>query len=224
MIKLLAAKGFKVILIRQAVTNTGRVALLILICLFLTGTLLAQLSKNTKTNTSGGLKVIVLEGADTVNSGGPSESVPLVVEVRDLNDRTVEGVMVSFQLPLTGPSGSFEGGVRNKEVITNSQGQASAPFTPNAERGKFTIEVKATSGTQTGSVTFMERNAAENVPGQGSWIGRHKTLVIIVAVVVVGATIGAILATRGGSSSTAGNSSTPTLTVSPGIPTVGGPQ
>jgi len=222
MIKLLVIKGFKVILIRQAVINVGRAALLILICL--TGTILAQQpSKNTRMNSNGGLKVIVLEGEDAVNSGGPSENVMMVVEVRDLNDRPIEGAMVNFRLPLMGPSGSFEGGMRTKDAVTNSQGQASAPFTPNAERGKFTIEVKATLGPQTGTVSFMQRNAAESVPGQGSWIGRHKKLVIIGAAVVAGVTIAVVLATRGGSSSTAGNSNS-TITISPGIPTVGGPQ
>jgi hypothetical protein len=208
-------------MITHVVIRIRHIALLIAICLLATGTMVAQRSKRANTADIGGLRIIVLEGKDAVNNG--LETVTLVVEIRDRNDRTVEGATVDFQLPLMGPSGSFEGGVRNKQVISNSEGQASAPFTPNAERGRLTIEVKATSGALTGMATIMQRNSAESVPGIGNWFGRHKKLVIIGAVVIAGTTIGVILATRGGSS-TAGSSSNPTLTISPGIPTVGGPQ
>jgi hypothetical protein len=168
------------------------------------------------------LKILVLEGADAVNNIRVPMPTDLVVEVRDQNDRPVEGAMVSFQLPLMGPSGSFEGGVRNKSVMTNVQGQASAPFTPNTEAGKFTIQVKAMIGGLNGMTSITERNAAEGEHGgKKNWISRHKRLVILIAAGAVGGVLAVVL-TRGSSSSST-SSATTTITLTPGVPTVGGP-
>ena len=150
--------------------------------------------------------------------------VDLAVEVRDLNDRPIDGAKVDFQMPLIGPSGSFEGGVRNKETITNAQGQASVTYTPNNETGPFAVQVRATLGDQTGTVTIMQRNSTVSERGPqtgGSWVGRHKKLVILIAAGVVGGVVVAVVATRGGK---AGSGSTTTLTITPGVPTVGAPQ
>lgn len=169
------------------------------------------------------LKIIPLEGQDQVNNIRMPAPVDLVVEVRDQNDRPLEGAKVNFQLPLTGASGAFEGGVRNKEVITNVQGQASATFTPNTEAGRLTIQVSASLGGQAGTFSIAERNATalEAAQKTGSWIGRHKKLVIVAAVAIVGGVVAAIVVTRGGSSS---SSAAGTVTITPGVPTIGGPQ
>jgi hypothetical protein len=208
--------------------HTWRVILPIAIFFFWAGALPAQQPKAPPANAtppSETLKVIVLEGQDKVNNIRVPIAVDLVVEVRDQDDRPLEGALVNFQLPLMGPSGSFEGGVRNKEAITNVQGQGSASYTPNMEQGRLTIQVKATLAGQTGMTSIMQRNSTENEPGQktGSWIGRHKKLVILVAAGVVGGVLAGVL-TRGGSksSSSSGTSAT-TLTITPGVPTVGGP-
>jgi hypothetical protein len=167
------------------------------------------------------LKILVLEGADAVNNIRIPMPTDLVVEVRDQNDRPVEGAMVSFQLPLMGPSGSFEGGVRNKNVMTNVQGQAAAPFTPNMEAGRFTIQARATIGGLTGMTSIMERNATETEQaGKKSWFRRHKKLVIIIAAATVGGVLAVVL-TRGSSSGS--TSSATTITLTPGVPSVGGP-
>jgi hypothetical protein len=168
------------------------------------------------------LKILILEGADAVNNIRVPMPTDLVVEVRDQNDRPVEGAMVSFQLPLMGPSGSFEGGVRNKDVITNVQGQAAASFTPNTEAGRLTIQVKAMIGGLAGMTSIMERNATETEHGgKKSWLGRHKRLVIIIAAATVGGVLAVVLTRGSGSSST--SSATTTVTITPGVPTVGGP-
>jgi len=59
------------------------------------------------------LKVLLLGGQGTANNVLEPGTTTPVVEVRDENDRPVEGTKVEFQMPLTGPSGSFEGGARN---------------------------------------------------------------------------------------------------------------
>jgi len=103
--------------------------------------------------------------------------------------------------------------------MTTAQGQASAPYTSNTELGRFTIQVKATLGPQSGSLSIVQRNTNQNEPIEGrSWISTHKKLLIIGGVVVVGGIVAAILATRGG------GSSNNTLTITPGVPTVGAPR
>jgi hypothetical protein len=202
------------------------------ICLLFRGTIAAQQPPSTTPANAAttdaapineGLKIIILEGQDAVNdirTAPMTETV--VVEVRDQNDRPVENATVDFQLPLMGPSGGFEGGVRNKQVTTNVQGQASASFLPNMERGRFTIQVKATAGALTNTTTITQRNSTENEPAEKRGIGRHKKLIIILAAVAAGAIVGVVLATRGGSSSTGNGGGT--VTITPGVPTVGGPQ
>jgi len=166
------------------------------------------------------LKILVLEGEGVVHDLHMVMATDLVVEVRDQNDRPVEGATVSFQAPLQGASGSFDGGVRNKDALTNVQGQASATFTPNMEVGRLTIQVKATIGGLTGMAEIMERNVTAAEQGKKSWFGRHKTLVIITAVAAVGAVL-AIVLTESGSSST--TTSGTTITITPGVPNVGAP-
>lgn len=195
------------------------------ICFSLTGALLAQqpnlVPAGTVTGT-GGLKILVLEGQDGVNNIRAPMAMNLVVEVRDDNDRPVEGATVSFQLPLMGPSGGFEGGVRNKDATTNIQGQAAVSYTPNMELGRFTIQVKTMQGGRTGMTTITQQNSntGEAVRTK-SWFSRHKKIVIAAAVAVVGVGL-AVGLTRGGSKS--GSSGGGTVTITPGVPTVGGPQ
>ena len=191
---------------------------------FSTGWLFAQQPSRAPANAppaAGGLKVAVLEGQNGVNNIRMPMSVDLVVEVRDENDRPVEGATVNFQLPLMGASGGFEGGVRNKETTSNVQGQASVSYTPNEELGRFTVQVKAMQGGRTGMTTIMQQNANTEAGQTKSWFSRHKKIVIAAAVVAVGVGLGVGL-TRGGSKS--GSSGGSGITISPGVPTVAGPQ
>jgi hypothetical protein len=212
-----------VIFIECAATFLKGMRMLIAICLFLAGALVAQQPNLAPAGTvtgTGGLKILALEGQDGINNIRTPMSMNLVVEVRDDNDRPVEGATVSFQLPLMGPSGGFEGGVRNKDATTNVQGQAEVSYTPNMELGRFTIQVKAMQGGRTGMTTIKQQNANTNEAGQTkSWFSRHKKIVIAAAVVAVGVGLGVGL-TRGGSKS--GSSSG--ITITPGVPTVGAPQ
>jgi hypothetical protein len=181
---------------------------------------------NTVQVSSGTLNILPLLGGNSVNNVRAPMPTDLGVEVRDLNDRPVEGATVTFQLPLMGASGSFEGGVRNKDVRTNVQGQAVTSFTPNTETGRMTIQVKAVAGGLSGMTTITERNSTTSVSAtgaqgrKGGWIGHHKLLLIISAA-VVGGVIAAVVVTRGGSSSST-SSGTTAIAITPGVPTIGG--
>jgi hypothetical protein len=214
-----------VIFIERAATFLKDMLLRIAICFSITSALWAQQPNLAPPNgvaPAGGLKVVALEGQNGANNTRMPMPMDLVVEVRDGNDRPLEGVTVNFQLPLMGPSGGFEGGVRNKETVTNVQGQASVSYTPNEELGRFTIQVKATQGGRTGVTTIMQQNTNTSEAAQTKgWFSRHKKIVIAAVVVVaVGVGLGVGL-TRGGSKSGSSGSG---ITITPGVPTVAGPQ
>jgi hypothetical protein len=215
-----------VIFLKRAATFLKDMLLMMMaIWFFSTGWLFAQPPRQAPANApplAGGLKIAVLEGQNGVNNIRMPMSVDLVVEVRDENDRPVEGATVNFQMPLMGPSGGFEGGVRNKETASNVQGQAAVSYTPNEELGRFTVQVKAMQGGRTGMTTIMQQNANTSEASQTKgWFSRHKKIVIATAVVAVGVGL-AVGLTRGGSKS--GSSGGSGLTISPGVPTVAGPQ
>lgn len=214
------------IFIERAATFLKGMRVLMAICFSLTGALLAQQPNLTPTGTVtgiGGLKILVLEGQDGVNNLRAPMATNLVVQVEDENDRPVEGATVSFQMPLMGPSGGFEGGVRNKDAASNADGQATVSYTPNMELGRFMVQVKAMQGGRTGMITIMQQNSNTGEAAQTkSWFSRHKKIVIAAAVVAVGVGLGVGL-TRGGSKS-GSSSGSGTITITPGVPTVGGPQ
>jgi hypothetical protein len=216
----------------KVIRDACLVAFLMTMCVFGASRLSAQAQApapppaNTVQVASGTLKVLVLLGENSVNDVRTPMPTDLVVEVRDQNDRPVEGATVTFQLPLMGASGSFDGGVRNLDVRTNVQGQAATSFTPNTERGRMTIQVKAVAGGLSGMTSITERNGTETQTGggrKGSWIGQHKKLVIIVALAAAGGIAAGIALTRGGSSSSSSTSAgTTSITITPGVPTVSG--
>jgi hypothetical protein len=209
-----------VVSLSRAGEALAHLATLVLAGLLLTGTTSAQAISDKPTSpaqTGERLNLVVLQGLDAVNDVRTPTTTMLVVEVRDENYRPLEGATVEFELPATGPSGSFEGGVRVKKAMTNAQGQAFTAFEPNPAASRFSIQARATFGTRTGMVTIMYPPK----PTQSRmWISRHKTLAIVIAVGAAGAAA-AILATRGRASSP---SSTPTVTITSGIPTFGSPQ
>lgn len=199
----------------------ARVATLVTAGFLLTGTTTAQPTSATQTSsvpTGERLNIVILQGQRAVNDVRTSTTMMLVVEVRDENYRPLEGATVEFKLPQNGPSGSFEGGVRDKTVTTNTQGQAFTDFEPNPEPGRLAIQVRATFGERTGMVTIIQQNTRGR---STTWINRHKMLAIVIAAGVAGTATAAILTTRGGASSP---SSKPTVTITSGIPTFGTPQ
>ena len=163
------------------------------------------------------LNMLVLQGQDAVIS--PDVPAYVTVEVRDVNDQPVEGADILFELPASGPSGTFAGGGTLFRTRSNLQGQARAVFTPNAGVGRFQIRVTATIGTNFGSTTINQMNstASPSSPKQrvSRGVGGMKFW-IIVGTAVAGGTA-AVLATRNGTSS-----ASTTILISPGVPVFGG--
>jgi hypothetical protein len=154
---------------------------------------------------------------------------PLVVHVLDPNVRPVEGADVVFRCPLKGPGATFADQKTSQTMRTNSQGQAAATgWTANNEVGPFQVHATATYGNQMGEKTISMTNVTRIVEDvkknrkHKSWWSTRK---FKIAVIAGGAAIaaGVVLATRG-SSSTPASAPPPTITITPGSPTVGGPQ
>jgi len=160
------------------------------------------------------LALYILEGQNEIHDiRTPITAMP-VVEVRDENGLPVEGAEVTFELPKAGPGGAFAGQTSTYTTRTNSQGQATATFLPNAQTGRFTIQVSAKSGNRTGHAVITQINARRSGVAEPK-TGLFKFAWWKVAVVAgVGATV-AILLTRGSSSSS--------VTLIPGTPTFGAP-
>src|SRR6266542_1596756 len=146
-------------------------------------------------------------------------------QVLDRDDRPVEGAEVVFRFPVKGPGATFANQKSSQTVRANAQGQAAATgWTANGEVGTFDVHATATYGNQMGEATISMSNVTRIVDDvkkkkikRGTWWtpGRIKVIVIAGASAAV---VGILLAKRGNSSSI------PTITISPGSPTVGGPR
>ena len=170
------------------------------------------------------LKVLILEGDGAINSIERHTATIPVVEIRDDNDKPVEGAEVIFRLPVTGPGGAFPDNKSSKVSKTTVQGQAAATgFTPNDKSGRFEIQVTASIGNRIGKGTVSQINATgvklEPVKKQkGLLFGIGWKKVAIIGGIATAGIVIALIATRGGSSS----SGNPTITITPGPITIGG--
>jgi hypothetical protein len=110
------------------------------------------------------LKVLVLEGQRSINNTTRHIGIQPVVEVRDVNDRPVEGATVVFRLPPSGPGGTFAGNSLTFSAGSNAQGQAAATgFVPNDQQGRFDIHVTAAYQNRTGEATISQTNSPNNL-------------------------------------------------------------
>jgi hypothetical protein len=168
----------------------------------------------------GSLKILVLEGQGAVNNVGRGLITPPVIEVRDRDDRPVEGATVTFRLPPSGASGNFADGKLTKTVLTNVQGQAiAAGLAPNKSLGRLDIHVTASAGSRMGEADVIQTNTADRfaaAPETAAHKVKWKKWAIIGGVGVA-AIVAVVLATRGGSSSSPNH----TVTITPGPVTIG---
>jgi len=165
------------------------------------------------------LKVLVLEGQRSVNNSTRHVGIQPVVEVRDENDRPVEGATIVFRLPPSGPGGSFAGNSLTFRGSTNAQGQAGASgFVPNDLQGRFDIHVTATYQNRTGEVTISQTNSPNTLSMLGPMPQKksvlHNKYLYIGLGVAVGAGV-ALALTLGHSNSTQ------QVTITPGAVSIG---
>jgi hypothetical protein len=146
-----------------------------------------------------------------------------LVEVRDENDKPVEGAEVVFQLPAAGPGGVFHGWMRNQTARTNAEGRAAASgFTPTEEPGRFNIKVTATTGTKTGTAVIAQSNTLNGVGGSQARKSR-RNLWIAIGVIAAAAIVGGVVAASGDDDDSPAAATNP-ISITPGPVTVGNPR
>jgi hypothetical protein len=100
--------------------------------------------------------VLVFGGSGQTAAINTLFGTALQAKVTDAFGNAVSGVAVTFTAPVTGPSGTFPGGV-TVTVITNGKGVAVAPvFTANGQKGQYTV--KATVNGLGGEADFTLTN------------------------------------------------------------------
>src|SRR5262245_50369196 len=122
-----------------------------------------------------GLKIVVLDGEDSVNIIDKKTAVAPIVEVRDKNDLPVAGAIVTFTIiGIGGSAALFGNGQREVTVMTNASGRATASSVQPLSKGAFKIDVTAnyqgqiarTSVTQTNYATAADAAKDGKTPGE----------------------------------------------------------
>lgn len=167
----------------------------------------------------GGLKILVLEGQNAVNSLISRSTINPVIQVLDSMEQPVEGATVIFEVSPLGPGGSFSG-APIAHFKTDYTGQATANLTPNDIAGTFTIRITATSGGHTAEARIRQTNdrkvpeAMIPLPPK-PWYKDWKWWALIGAGAGAGVVTAVMLTNHNGTS---------TITISPGTITIGGPR
>jgi hypothetical protein len=168
------------------------------------------------------LKIVPLQGEGALNNVKTGRGADCTVEVRDQDDRPVEGAQVTFTLPFTGPGASFANGERVLRGTTDNTGRAhTTGLKPNKLEGRFNIKVVASyEGKQATAVISQSNTAAGGQLFEQQGGGKAKWYVLLGAI-GAGATAGIVAATRGDDPSVPAPIPT---TLSVGNVTVGGPR
>jgi hypothetical protein len=171
-----------------------------------------------------GLSITIVEGEGAINNVRQRVNREPIVQVEDNNRKPVAGAVVIFLLPDSGASGTFTDGSRMLMTVTDNQGRASARgIRPNGQSGPMLIRVTASfQGLTASSVITQTNAAAAATAASGAGLSTAAKWAIILGI-AGGAAAGIIVATHGGSSTPA-TSTPPPIVITPGTPTVGGPQ
>jgi hypothetical protein len=163
------------------------------------------------------LNIVVIGGEGAINNLRHRTASAPIVQVEDENRRPVAEAAVLFMLPDSGPGGVFANGARSLLVRTDNAGRASAKgLRANDTQGKFQIRVQASFRGTTATTSITQENSI--LTGGAGTGDVSRKLIVILAAVGAAVAVGVIVATLG----RGGTESTPTI--SPGSPTVGGPQ
>jgi hypothetical protein len=168
---------------------------------------------------AGKLNIVIVEGEGAINNVRQRVAREPIVQVEDENRRPVAGAAVTFLLPNQGAGASFANGSQSLTITTDAQGRAVARgLRPNNVNGEYQIRVNAVSEGRTATTTISQTNAITAAAAAG---GISAKVLAIIAIAGGAAAAGTVAATRGGN----GNGGRPSPTIiTPGSPTVGGPQ
>jgi hypothetical protein len=163
---------------------------------------------------AGKLNILIISGDGAINNIKSRTAREMIVEVRDENNKPVAGAAVVFLLPSSGPGVAAPGGSSLISSVTDQAGRAAARgLKVNPQAGRFNVQVRANFQQRSGQTVISQSTSIAAAAGiSGLTIG------LIAAGVVVGVVAG-VVATQSG-----GNSSRPSVGVSPGNPSAGPPR
>ena len=190
----------------------------LLVCLAGSGFLLSGADSAAIEPHPPGLQITVVEGQGAINNARAHTAREPVVEVRDQDGAPVNGAVVTFQTPASGPSGLFATGQTTFITQTDSAGRAvGRGLRPNAVKGQFPIHVTATSRGLKAAAVVVQTNAlpAESKSSKKVWL---------IGLIAGGAAGGAFAAAHGGKSNPASPPPAATGTLVPGTPNFGPPH
>jgi hypothetical protein len=165
------------------------------------------------------LNIVIVEGEGAINNIRQRTAREPIVQVEDENHMPVAGATVYFLLPESGPGGSFAEGARSLNVVTDSNGRAVAKgFQPNAEAGKYQIQVEASYQNVVTNTVINQSNAVLTAAAAGGISGK----LIAILAIAGGAIAGGVYAATKSSNGSPAPAPTPTV-ITPGTPSVGGP-
>lgn len=171
-----------------------------------------------------GIRIVVQEGQGAINNIQQHRAKEPVIQVLHEDNEPIAGAAVTFQLPDSGPGGTFADNSKMLTVQTDEKGQAVAHgLKPNALPGRFQIRVTASYHGQSASAVVAQINAEPAAAKKG-----NGKLYLLLAIIGGGAAAGAAAALghKGSSSSSSvavGQTTPPTVLV-PGNPTINPPH
>jgi hypothetical protein len=179
----------------------------------------AMRDKDGQPKAAPGIRLFVLEGEKRPNRLTEGLFAIPVVEVRDSNDKPLEGARVIFTLPgAKGAGASFRDGSLERTFTTNAQGQAIAEgYRPNNVEGKFTVRVKAIYQEEETEIVIPQSNTFELQADADRKKGRAWRKWLYIGGAAAGGAVLAYFLLRD-----SGSSGPPLVTVTPGPPTLGG--
>jgi hypothetical protein len=176
------------------------------------------------------LQIVILEGEGAINNIRQRVNRDPIVQVEDENHRPIAGAAVIFFLPNQGPGGTFANGATSFTTSTNTQGQAVARgIRFNDQAGSMQIRVAVSFAGLTASTLITQTNVV-GVAGKGqsssssSGGGMSLTAKILIIGALAGAGVAAGVLAGNHSGGTTAAPTIPTVTITPGTVTVGGPQ
>jgi len=169
------------------------------------------------------IKIVIQEGQGAINNIQQHRAKEPVVQVTHEDGEPVRQASVTFQLPETGPGGTFADGNKMLTVQADEKGVAvGRGLRPNQIAGRFQIRVTASFQGATASAVISEINAQPAATGGG---GSKKFLIIALIGGAAAGGLGAALGGKSSSSSSVGTVSAPPPTVLvPGTPTIQPPH
>lgn len=183
------------------------------------------------------LLVTVTQGDNAEHDIQAPSEIDITVRVTDQAQMPIQNAVVVFQLPQSGPGGSFLNDSRFATVMSDEQGMASARgFRANSAVGEYAVIVTVSyRDYQSVTLNVAQKNVDSSLirqPGAPPPVVTRKGgsgKIIAIVALIGGAAAGAALGLSGGGGSSGGGGGTvtpppPTTTITPGNPTVGAPR